>query len=99
MAEKLPVNLSVCLVFSHVNQIPQVSHKNSLENILVEITGIVVVTGLHQNTGHCQPPASNWRLQLTGSRRTGKVKMRRALLQIEWPNRMHRLSSHWHRTR
>ena len=61
MSDELPVNLSVCLVGRHVYQISQVSNKNSLEDVLVEITGVVVITGLHQNPGNCQLPARNWR--------------------------------------
>ena len=62
MSEEPPVNLALFFAGRHVNQISQVSDENSLEDVLVEVAGIVVVAGLHQNSGHRHPPASTRRL-------------------------------------
>ena len=46
-AEELPVDLEVPLVRRHVHQVPQVSGENSLEHILVQVAGVVVIAGVH----------------------------------------------------
>ena len=58
VAEKLPVYLEVSLVRRHVDQISQVADENSLEDVLVQVAGVIVITGVHQNTVHRHPPAS-----------------------------------------
>ena len=52
------VNAELCFVVGYIHQVSEVSRKYSLEDVGVQITGVVPVTGIHQNTLHCHSPAS-----------------------------------------
>ena len=54
-AEKLFVGVEPCLILGHIHEVSQVADKDPLEDIGVQITGVVMVTLLHQDTILCHP--------------------------------------------
>ena len=53
------VDLSLGSVLGHIQQISEISHEYSLEDVGVKITGVISVAGLQENSSLGHPPASN----------------------------------------